>query len=93
MADCVITPNSTCAADEERRHDQGRDDLDQVVVAGGEEAEVAVHGDDALQVLAPARRAAEQRSADPLLAAKQRHRLGVLAHVDQSARKFASWSD
>ena len=33
-------------AHEQRAHDQRRDDLDQIVVAGGEEREVAIHRDD-----------------------------------------------
>jgi hypothetical protein len=39
------------AAHEHWRHDQRRDDLDHVVVAGGEEAHVAGDGDDESLVL------------------------------------------
>ena len=81
------------AADEQRRDDQHRDDLDQVVVAGGEEAEVAVHGDDAPEVAdqrvdpaeQPAAESGSSRAANATDSAFSRTWI-------RSARKLASWS-
>jgi hypothetical protein len=67
------------AANEERRDDEGRDDLDEIVVAGGEEPEVAVHCDGALHVLDQLVDATRQARAEAAFALQHDHRLCVVA--------------
>jgi hypothetical protein len=83
IADCVMTPNSTLPANEQRRHDQRRDDLDQVVVPGREEAQIAVHGDEAPKVVLELVNAPQEAGRQPAFAPQEGNRLGVLANVDQ----------
>ena len=73
--------------DEQRGDDQGRNDLDHVVVAGGKESEVAVHQDDALEIRRQILETLEQLIFQPGLASQERDGVGVLADMDQARAK------
>ena len=68
-------------------HDQYRDDLDHPVVAGREEADIPVDGDDCATVGDQLVELAEQSSRLRVLLARQQNRLRVFLHVNKSGAK------
>ena len=70
-------------ANKHRRHDQCRDDLDQVVVPSREEAQVAVHRDDSPKVVRQAIDTSQKAGRQSAFPPQEGNRLGVLADVDQ----------
>ena len=68
---------------EQRGHDQRWDDLNQVVVPGREEAQVAVHRGDPAEVVGQSVDTPQQSSCQAAFASQKRHRFGVFADVDQ----------
>ena len=69
---------------EQGRHQQHRYDLDHVVVAGGEEAEVAVDADDDAEIGDQILELPHQAGLDPALVMQQRDGFGPLAHMNQA---------
>src|SRR5690606_13032342 len=70
-------------ADEERSHDQGGDDLYEVIVTGGKESEITVHTDDFPEIGRQFIEMTQDSGFGPALAPQQRDRLGILPEMDE----------
>jgi hypothetical protein len=84
MADWVITPNSICPAMKDGATIKAGMIWINQVIASGEEANVAIDGNDRAKISYKIVKPALQAHLEPILAARQQDRFGVFPNVNES---------